>query len=80
MAPFTTPPAFEVQLSVTPTGQFMLTVTGQTNQTYEIQATQNFITWTVIGTVITGTNGSFNFTDTNAASFSSRFYRAEDMN
>jgi hypothetical protein len=77
---FTTPPAFEVQLSVTPTGQFMLTVTGQTNHTYDIQATQNFITWTVIGTVAVGTNGSFNFTDTNAANFSRRFYRAEDMN
>jgi len=80
MASFTTPPALEVQLSVTPTGRFMLTVTGQTNNTYDIQATQNFITWTVIGTVTVGTNGSFNFTDTNAANFSRRFYRAEDIN
>jgi hypothetical protein len=80
MASFTTPPAFEVQLSVTPTGQFMLTVTGQTNHKYDIQATQNFITWTVIGTVTLGTNGSSNFTDTNAANFSRRFYRVENMN
>jgi hypothetical protein len=80
MASFTTPPAFGVQLSVMPAGQFMLTVAGRTNHKYVIQATQNFITWTVIGTVTLGTNGSSNFTDTNAANFSRRFYRVEDMN
>ena len=50
-------------------------MTGPVGHTYEIQATQDFKTWTVIGTVTVGTNGSFIFTDTNAASFSRRFYR-----
>jgi hypothetical protein len=70
----------EVQFSVTPARQFILTVTGPVGHTYDIQATQDFITWTVIGTVTVGASGSLNFTDTNAASFSRRFYRAVDMN
>jgi hypothetical protein len=64
-----------VQLRITPTRQFILTVNGPVGHTYDIQATQDFITWTVIGTVTLGTNGSLNFTDTNAASFPKRFYR-----
>jgi hypothetical protein len=64
-----------VQLRVTPTRQFILTVTGPIGHTYDILATQNFKTWTVIGTVTVGTNGLSVFTDTNAASFSRRFYR-----
>jgi hypothetical protein len=66
-----------MQLRITPTRQFILTVNGPVGQTYNIQATQDFKTWTVIGTGTVGTNGSLNFTDTNAASFSSRFYRTQ---
>ena len=66
-----------VQLRVTPTRQFILTVTGTIGHTYNIQATQDFKTWTVIGTVTVGTGGSSTFTDTNAASFSKRFYRIQ---
>ncbi|HLX94491.1 MAG TPA: hypothetical protein VKU37_01970, partial [Verrucomicrobiae bacterium] len=67
-----------VQLQVTLAKQFVLTVIGQANQTYDVQATQDFITWTVIGTVTMGVNGSSNFTDTNAAGFSKRFYRIRE--
>jgi hypothetical protein len=66
-----------VQLRVTPARQFILTVTGLIGHTYNIQATQDFKTWTVIGTVTVGASGSLNFTDTNAASFSRRFYRTQ---
>jgi hypothetical protein len=66
-----------VQLRVTPTRQFILTVNGPVGHTYNIQATQDFKTWTVIGTVTVGASGSLNFTDTNAASFSRRFYRTQ---
>ncbi len=66
-----------VQLQVTPAKQFILTITGQTGHTYNIQATQDFKTWTVIGSVTVGASGSSNFTDTNAASFSKRFYRIQ---
>ncbi len=71
----TTLPA--VQLQVTPVKQFILTVTGTIGHTYNIQASQDLITWTVIGSVTMGASGSLNFTDTNAASFSKRFYRIQ---
>jgi hypothetical protein len=74
---YTVPILAGVQFRVTPTRQFVLTVTGPTGYTYNIQATQDFITWTVIGTVTVGASGSLNFTDTNAASFSRRFYRTQ---
>jgi hypothetical protein len=64
-----------VQLLVTSARRFVLTVTGPVGHTYHIQATQDFKTWTIIGTATVGANGSLNFTDTNAASFSKRFYR-----
>ena len=67
--------ASTMQLRVTPTRQFILTVTGPVGHMYDIQATQDFTNWTVIGTVTVGAGGSQNFTDTNAASFSRRFYR-----
>ena len=68
-------PASGLQLGVNASKQFVLTMTGPVGHTYDIQATQDFKTWTVIGTVTVGANGSFSFTDTNAASFSKRFYR-----
>jgi hypothetical protein len=68
-------PAAGLQLGVNASKQFVLTMTGPVGHKYDIQATQDFITWTVIGTVTVGANGSFTFTDTNAASFTKRFYR-----
>jgi len=59
-------------------GQFILTVTGTVGYTYEILATQDFKAWTVIGTVTLGAGGSLDFTDTTAASFSTRFYRIQE--
>ncbi len=63
-----------LQFSVTPTRQFILTVTGPAGHTYDILATQDCITWTVISTVTVGANGSVSFTDTNAANFPMRLY------
>jgi Fibronectin type III domain len=59
-------------------GQFILTVTGPAEHTYDIEATQDFTTWTVIGTVTLDDSGSLDFTDTNAAEFPQRFYRTID--
>jgi hypothetical protein len=76
VVPYTVPTQPQgVQVRVTPTRQFILTVSGTVGHTYDIQATQDFKTWTVIGTVTVGATGLLNFTDTNAASFSRRFYR-----
>jgi hypothetical protein len=76
---YTVPILPGVQLGVTPTGRFVLTVTGPIGDTYDILATQDFTTWTVIGTVTVGAGGSLDFTDTNAASFSKRFYRTQNI-
>ena len=72
---YTAPILPGVHLSIAPARDFILTVTGLTGHTYEIQATQNLIDWTVIGTVTLGAGGLLNFTDTNGAGFSRRFYR-----
>jgi hypothetical protein len=57
---------------------FNFALNGRATHTYDIQATQDFTTWTVIGTVTTDAGGSAGFTDTNAASFPRRFYRIRD--
>ena len=66
------------QIGVAPNRQVILAVTGQAGHTFEILATQTFITWTVIGTVTVGAGGSLNFTDANAASLPRRFYRIRE--
>ena len=59
-------------------GRFVLTGAAPVGHTYQILATTNLSNWTVIGTVTAGTNGSFQFTDTNAPNHRARFYRARD--
>jgi hypothetical protein len=71
-------PSAGLQLGVTPARQFVLTMTGPVGHKYDIQATQDFKTWTVIGKVKVGSNGSFSFTDKKAAKFSKRFYRTRE--
>jgi hypothetical protein len=67
-----------LQIRTAPARQFVLTLTGPIGHTYEILATQTLTTWTVIGTVTVGAGGSMDLTDTNAASFAKRFYRARE--
>jgi hypothetical protein len=65
-----------LQIHAVTGGQFVLPVTGPAGHTYDIEATEHFTAWTVIGTVTLGPSGSTDFTDTNAASFPKRFYRS----
>jgi hypothetical protein len=73
------PPIFKMQIRNASAGQFTLTVASQIGHTYEIQATQDFKTWTTIGIVTVGVSGSLDFTDTNAVNFPQRFYRIRDI-
>ena len=66
-----------VQIRRAPGGQVILTVTGPAGQGYNVQATQDFTAWTVIGTATVGTSGTVDFTDPNAASYPRRFYRTQ---
>ena len=64
--------------AVVKTNQFQITLTGQANFTYTLQASTNLSAsaWTSISTNIAGSNGILQFTDTNASSLSQRYYRA----
>jgi hypothetical protein len=67
-----------VRVRTAAAGQFVMTVSGFIGQTYDIEATQDLITWIVIGTFTVDASGSMDFTDTNAASFPQRFYRTHE--
>ena len=67
-----------LQIRVASNQQAVLTVSGLVGHTFDIQATPDFTTWTVIGNVTLGAGGSLDFTDTNAPNFPKRFYRAHD--
>jgi len=58
-----------------PSGAPVLTIRGLIGQPYDIEATQDFKVWTVVGTVTPGDGGSLEFTDPHAANYSKRFYR-----
>jgi Fibronectin type III domain len=68
----------KLQIVIAANKQAILTVTGRASHAYEIQTTTNLNTWTILGTVTTGASGSANYTNTNAGSFSKRFYRTRD--
>ncbi len=68
----------KLQVLVAANKQAILTVTGKVGHTYEIQATADLKTWTILGTVTLGASGSANYTNTNAGSFPKRFYRTRD--
>ena len=58
--------------------QFQITLTGQPNLTYVIQASTNLASgsmWTPVSTNTAAGNGTFQFTDTNAPGLPVRFYR-----
>ena len=68
----------KLQLFVAANKQAIITLTGRASHAYEIQTSADLITWTVLSTVTTGAGGSVNYTNTNAGSFSKRFYRTRD--
>jgi hypothetical protein len=57
-------------------GGFSLAGMGSPLVVYTIQATTNFFQWTDIGSATSDASGNFNFSDTNAAGFQHRYYRA----
>src|SRR6185437_1643460 len=75
---YTVPGAFPKVQIVATEGQFFLTVTGLTGHSYDIEATEDFTTWTIVSTITLGASGSSDTTDPNAASFSRRYYRTRE--
>lgn len=70
-------PGAQMQIQAGAGGPVTLTGTGTAGQTYNIQASPDLMTWTVIGTATAGAGGSLTFTDPNAANFPQRFYRTQ---
>lgn len=68
-----------LQLLLSPSKQVVLRITGQSGHTYEIQATQNFTNWNVVGIVTLGLGVSVDLIDANAASRPSRFFRLREI-
>lgn len=66
-----------IGIGIAPNGEVVLTVKGLIGQEYDIEATEDFTTWTVISTVTLGASGSLDFTDASAARFAKRFYRTQ---
>ena len=68
-----------VRARVLPSGQAGLTLKGRIDHAYDLEATEDFATWTAIATVTLNANGSYEFTDPQAAFFTRRFYRLHDI-
>ena len=68
-------------LGLTVNGDSSVTIqfVGIPNYTYKVQATTNLVSpaWQVIGSGQAGTNGLWQFTDTNAALYPMRYYRTQ---
>jgi len=56
-------------------GSIQLQFFGVPGQTYDCQATTNFLNWINLGSSLADTNGQLQFLDTNAPLFPRRFYR-----
>jgi autotransporter-associated beta strand protein len=73
------PPSTLTSISSLPDGSKQLTGQGVSNLTYAVEAATNLslpISWTNIGPAAANASGVFQFSDTNAPSFPTRFYRA----
>lgn len=65
-----------LNLSLTPRGQVLVSGTAPVGYTYSIQSSADLKRWTALGTVLTGTNGSFALLDTFNRGVGRNFYRA----
>ncbi len=68
-----------LELRISPAKQVVLRIVGPPGRAYEVQATQTFTSWTVVGSVVTAANGMVEFTDSTAAGRSRRFYRLREI-
>ena len=69
------PPLATLQLRVTVTGQAILDATGPAGQSYNVLAAPNLGSWTTLGTMTLGVNGTAEFIDSTSIGQPSRFYR-----
>jgi hypothetical protein len=58
-------------------GDFEITIFGQSNSTYVIETSSDLVQWSPVATNVAGTNGLWNYVETNAASVPRRFFRGK---
>jgi hypothetical protein len=76
---FTIAPAGTLmRLTMLPGRIASLTGLGQSGHQYEVQASRNLKTWSVLGNVTADATGAFGYTDTTAPSYTYRCYRLRD--
>lgn len=76
---FTMPlPSPTLNLNLAPDGTVSLGGSGVIGHTYEIQATTDFVTWAMLGTQTTATDGTIAFLDADSPNYPARFYRLQD--
>ena len=73
------PTIAQLQIQSVSDTEVELSATGPAGHTYDIEATEDFTTWTVIGTATVDESGSLNFTDIDAPNYSQRFYRTREI-
>ena len=72
--PANIPDAITISITTTPDGP-AITLSGNTNQTYVIEASFDMHNWTSLSTNLTDATGLFTFVDSDATNYPSRFYR-----
>lgn len=72
------PGLHQTKLRFTSNGSMIVAVGGLIGRRYDIEATEDLRTWTVISTVTTGPSGTVGFSDPDAARFPKRFYRTRE--
>ncbi len=72
--PANIPDAITISITTTPDGP-AITLSGNTNQTYVLEASFDMHNWTSLSTNLTDANGLFTYVDTDATNYPSRFYR-----
>lgn len=73
-------PAYpKLELSVQTGNVILLNCAGQINHTYDVLATEDLRTWTVIRTLTADDRGSFALLDFEAGAFPRRFYRLREV-
>ena len=66
-----------LQIHTAPGGPIILNGTGQGGNTYKVQASPDFISWAVIGSVTADASGAFTYADPVGASLPRRLYRLQ---
>jgi hypothetical protein len=74
--PVNIPNASTVSIALQPDGNPVVTLSGNTNEIYVLQASFDMVhNWTSLSTNKTDDHGLFTFVDTDAKNYSQRFYR-----